>query len=162
MHLNTSILTRTASITHTIISADLIRYSKYLTHFLLICLFILLSAPVSYAEEEGEEVDDTKYYELSPPFVVNLQTKEKRMRFLQVRLQVLGSPDAIEKVQTHNAALRDVIITGLSSQTRETINTPKKKKELQEEIQSQVEGVLKELTGKRQIEGLYFTNFVIQ
>ncbi len=128
--------------------------------FFLILLSFTLMTPL-YAEDE-EEVDDTKYYELSPPFVVNLQTDERRMRFLQVRLQVLGSPAAIEAVQTHNAPLRDIIITALSSQTRESVNTPRKKKDLQEKVRGDVESVLKDLTGNKQIEGLYFTNFVIQ
>jgi flagellar FliL protein len=136
------------------------RLTSYSQFFLLLFLSITLITPL-WAEEEAAE-EDTKYYELSPPFVVNLQTTEKRMRFLQVRLQVLGSPKAIEEVQKHNAPLRDIIITALSAQTRESVNTPKKKKALQNKIQEEVEGVLKELTGKKQIEGLYFTNFVIQ
>ncbi len=132
------------------------------TKFFLVILFSLALSSTLLAAEDEEEVDDTKYYELSPPFVVNLQTSERRMRFLQVRLQVLGDPAAIEAVQKHNAPLRDVIITALSAQSRESVNTPKKKKALQEKIQGEVEKVLKELTGKTQIEGLYFTNFVIQ
>ncbi len=136
------------------------RLTSYSQFFLLLLLSITLITPL-WAEEATQE-DDTKYYELSPPFVVNLQTTEKRMRFLQVRLQVLGSPKAIEEVQKHNAPLRDIIITALSAQSRESVNTPKKKKALQNKIQEEVEGVLKELTGKKQIEGLYFTNFVIQ
>jgi len=133
--------------------------NKYLKVILLIMLGFFLVNP-SYAEEE--EVDNTVYYELSPPFVVNLNSDERRMRFLQVRLQVLGVPEAIEEVKTHNAPLRDVIITALSAQTRESVNTPKKKKELQLKIQKEVEKVLEDLTGDAQIEGLYFTNFVIQ
>lgn len=133
---------------------------SYLRLLLLIILSMTLISPL-YAEEE-DEVDDTKYYELSPPFVVNLQTDERRMRFLQVRLQVLGSPSAIVEVQKHNAPLRDIIITALSAQTRESVNTPKKKKALQDKVQADVEATLKELTGKKQIQGLYFTNFVIQ
>lgn len=133
---------------------------QYLKFLLLLILSVTLSCPL-YAEDE-EAVDDTKYYELSPPFVVNLQTDERRVRFLQVRLQVLGTPDAIEEVKKHNAPLRDIIITSLSEQTRDSINTPKKKKALQEKVQSAAEGILKKLTGKKQIEGLYFTNFVVQ
>lgn len=133
-------------------------YSQVLAMLLLTLLFC---TPI-YAEEETEEADDTKYFELSPPFVVNLQTNERRMRFLQVRIQVLGSPAAIEQVQTHNAPLRDIIITHLSEQSRESVNTPKKKKALQDKVQAAAEKTLKELTGNKQIEGLYFTNFVIQ
>ena len=134
---------------------------QYAHVFLLILLSFSLATSL-YAEEEDNAVDNTQYYELSPPFVVNLQTNERRMRFLQVRVQVLGSPSAITEVQKHNAPLRDVIITSLASQTRDNINTPKKKKTLQDKIQEAAENVLKELTGKKQIEGLYFTNFVVQ
>ncbi len=136
-------------------TATLKQYSYALLLFIL--SFTLIS-PL-YAEEAE---DNTKYYELSPPFVVNLQTDERRMRFLQVRIQVLGSPEAIEAVQLHNAPLRDIIITLLSEQTRESVNTPKKKKALQNQVQTESERVLKKLTGKKQIQGLYFTNFVIQ
>ena len=138
---------------------------KYSQLFLLLILALTFITPVYAADEEeaeGEAVDNTEYYELSPPFVVNLKTDESRMRFLQVRIQILGSPDAITAVTKHNAPLRDIIITGLSSQTRESINTPKKKKALQVKIQKEVETLLEELTGVAQIEGLYFTNFVIQ
>lgn len=144
---------------NTISSTTALKY--YAKLLLLIVLSFAVITPL-YAEEEEAEADDTKYYELSPPFVVNLQTKERRMRFLQVRLQVLGSPAAIEAVKKHNAPLRDIIITALSAQTRESVNTPKKKKALQEKVQADVETTLKELTGEKQIEGLYFTNFVIQ
>lgn len=136
---------------------------NYQVRFLVVLLLTLLCFTPLYAEDEGsEEVDNTKYFELSPPFVVNLQTNERRMRFLQVRIQILGTPAAIEQVQTHNAPLRDVIITQLSEQSRESVNTPKKKKALQDKVQAAAEIVLKELTGSKQIEGLYFTNFVIQ
>ncbi|MCU7834289.1 MAG: flagellar basal body-associated FliL family protein [gamma proteobacterium symbiont of Taylorina sp.] len=136
--------------------------NNYLKVLLLLILAVGLMTPLYAADEEEEEVDETVYFELSPPFVVNLQTKERRMRFLQVRLQVLGLPEAIEAVKTHDAPLRDVIITALSAQTRDSVNTPKKKKALQLEIQKEVEKVLEDLTGNKQIEGLYFTNFVIQ
>lgn len=134
------------------------RFSQVIITLVFAGVFI---TPLS-AEEGDEAVDDSKYFELSPPFVVNLQTNERRMRFLQVRIQVYGSPKAIEQVQTHNAPLRDTIITHLSEQTRESVNTPKKKKALQDKVQAAAETVLKELTGSKQIEGLYFTNFVIQ
>ena len=133
---------------------------KYLRVLLILISAFSIMAPVHAADDE--DVDDTRYYEISPPFVVNLTTNERRMRFLQVRIQILGSPTAIEAVIKHNAPIRDVIITALSAQTREGINTPKKKKTLQEKIRKDVETTLQELTGDKQIEGLYFTSFVIQ
>ncbi|RKZ92108.1 MAG: hypothetical protein DRQ43_09390 [Gammaproteobacteria bacterium] len=148
---------------HMIHSAAAPAVKHYANLLVLIFLSFALFSPLYAAEEDEEsEADDTIYYELSPPFIVNLQTDERRMRFLQVRLQVLGTPSAIEQVKTHNAPLRDVIITSLSAQTRETINTPRKKKDLQNKVQDAAEEVLEELTGNKQIEGLYFTNFVVQ
>ena len=142
---------------------------KYLTfaanNYIQILLILILSLSILtplYAADDDEVVDESNYYEISPPFVVNLKTDERRMRFLQVRIQVLGTQSAIDEVTKHNAPIRDAVITALSSQSRETINTPKKKKELQVKIQKEVEKILEELTGDPQIEGLYFTNFVIQ
>jgi len=147
---------------HMIHSVGTPAVKHYANLLVLIFLSFALFNPLYAAAEEESEVDNTIYYELSPPFIVNLQTDERRMRFLQVRLQVLGTPSAIEQVKTHNAPLRDVIITSLSAQTRETINTPRKKKDLQNKVQDAAEEVLEELTGNKQIEGLYFTNFVVQ
>ena len=65
-------------------------------------------------------------------------------------------------MKTHNAPLRDALITLLSSQSRADINTSQKKKALQEKALNLVKKVLKEETGKEQVEGLYFTNFVVQ
>ena len=81
--------------------------------FILFLSFFIMS-PIYAADEEA--VEESNYYEISPPFVVNLKTDEKRMRFLQVRIQVLGVQSAIDEVSKHNAPIRDVIITALSSQ----------------------------------------------
>lgn len=132
-------------------------------YFLIILSFCL---PMQLmAAEEGEESagDEAIYYELSPPFVVNLQDKGKRIRFLQARIQVLTRSSAsLELVKTHNAPVRDALITLLSAQSRTDINTSQKKKALQESALKLVKKVLKKETGEEQVEGLYFTNFVVQ
>jgi len=139
--------------------------SPFFYLFLVIfCIFIPLQLQAA-DEEEGEKAveDDAKYFELSPPFVVNLQDTGKRIRFLQARIQILAYGNAkIEIVKTHDAAVRDALITLLSAQTREDISTAKKKKALQEKALKTVQKVLKEETGRQQIEGLYFTSFVVQ
>jgi len=134
-----------------------------LFYFLIIFSFFL---PVQQlAAEDGEEgaKDEAMYFELSPPFVVNLQDSGKRIRFLQARIQVLTRSNAsVELVKTHNAPVRDALITLLSAQSRSDINTSQKKKALQEKALKTVKDVLKAETGKSQVEGLYFTNFVVQ
>ncbi len=137
-------------------------------HSQLIALLLLcfsFSFQSAYAEDEDPNaVDDTPtYYELTPQFIVNLQDTGKRVRFLQARIQVLGrGKSTIETVKMHDAPIRDALITLLSSKKRSDINTTQKKKKLQEEAKKVVEGVMKEMTGKPQIDGLYFTNFVVQ
>ena len=134
---------------------------KCIFYFLIIISFCL-PIPLMAADEEAA-ADEATYFELSPPFVVNLQDTGKRIRFLQARIQVFARSNAsIEEVKTHNAPLRDALITLLSSQSRADINTSQKKKALQEKALNLVKKVLKEETGKEQVEGLYFTNFVVQ
>ena len=131
---------------------------------LILTLCLALQSVYAADEEEGGAADsDATYYELAPPFVVNLQDTGKRVRFLQARIQVLAyGKKTIDVVKTHDAPIRDALITLLSSKRRSDISTTKKKKALQEEALTKVKDVLKEETGRSHVEGLYFTNFVIQ
>jgi len=130
--------------------------------YLLIFLSFILPMPLMAADEEGAGGEAT-YFELSPPFVVNLKDSGKRIRFLQSRIQVLvHGKENIEHVKTHNAPIRDALITLLSAQGKKDINTSQKKKALQEKALQVVKKVLKEETGKEQVDGLYFTSFVVQ
>jgi len=132
-------------------------------YFLIIISFCIPMSVMAADDEEGEAKDEAMYYELSPPFVVNLQDSGKRIRFLQARIQVLTrSAASLELVKTHDAPVRDGLITLLSAQSRSDINTSQKKKALQEKALKTVKKILKTETGKSQIEGLYFTNFVVQ
>jgi flagellar FliL protein len=129
-----------------------------------IFLSLIFSVPVLAADDEdGAVTEEAIYYELAPPFVVNLQDSGKRIRFLQVRIQVLAyGQDKIDKVKMHDPVIRDALITLLAGQSRKDINTSQKKKALQEKALKLVKNVLKDETGRTQIEGLYFTNFVVQ
>lgn len=141
------------------------RSKFYFLLLILLCIFVPLQLQAEDGEGEGEGAvdDEAKYFELSPPFVVNLQDTGKRIRFLQARIQILAYGNKkIEIVKTHDAAVRDALITLLSAQKREDISTAKKKKALQEKALKTVQKVLKEETGRQQIEGLYFTSFVVQ
>ncbi|MFK5892483.1 MAG: flagellar basal body-associated FliL family protein [Pseudomonadota bacterium] len=132
--------------------------------YFLIILSFSLPVPLMAADEDAEGAgDDAIYFELSPPFVVNLQDSGKRIRFLQARIQVLvNGKEKIEQIKTHDAPVRDALITLLSAQSRKDINTSQKKRALQEKALEVVKKVLKDETGKSQVDGLYFTNFVVQ
>lgn len=132
--------------------------------YFLILFSFSLPMQVLAEDEEGEvNAEEAVYFELSPPFVVNLNDSGKRIRFLQARIQVLAyGAENIEKVKLHDAAIRDALIMLLSSQSKNDINTSQKKKVLQEKALQVVKDILQKETGKAQIEGLYFTNFVTQ
>ncbi|MBF0266664.1 MAG: flagellar basal body-associated FliL family protein [Gammaproteobacteria bacterium] len=138
------------------------------TRLITIILLLLLSIfQTVFAEgEDGAEgvvSEEAAYYELAPPFVVNLRESGKRIRFLQARIQVLAyGTKAIDQVKIHDAPIRDALITLLASKTRTDINTTKKKKELQKEALEKVQDILRQETGRKYVEGLYFTSFVIQ
>lgn len=147
-----------------------LRQTKHPLFIFILLAFLLMPLGIFAEEcEEGSEdpacADDAAtYHELAPPFVVNLQDDGgKRLHFLQARIQVLtyGSKK-IEVVKTHEPMIRDALITLLSAQSQDDMNTSSKKKKLQKKALEEVQKVLKQETGRKQIEGLYFTSFVVQ
>ncbi|MFK5987202.1 MAG: flagellar basal body-associated FliL family protein [Pseudomonadota bacterium] len=132
-------------------------------YFLMLFSFSLPTQVFAADEGAEENSEEAIYFELSPPFVVNLNDSGKRIRFLQARIQVLAyGASKIEKVKLHDAPIRDALIMLLSAQSKNDINTSQKKKALQEKALKVVKEVLKKETGRVQIDGLYFTNFVTQ
>ncbi len=138
--------------------------SLFTLHGILYFLFILsFIMPVQIMAADEEAGNDAMYFELSPPFVVNLKEVGKRIHFLQARIQVLvHGKENIDHIRTHNAPVRDALIILLSAQSRKDINTSQKKKALQKKAFEGVKNMLNEETGEDVIKGLYFTNFVVQ
>lgn len=127
-------------------------------------------AGISSAEELNLEDDKTasdaniSYFKLHT-FVVNIQDKRIQNRLVTITLEVfceIKNSDDKWLIDTHMAPIKDSIITYVSGIDRETIQTQKQKKELQQQLTERVSAVLKKLTGHEVISGLYITRFIIQ
>lgn len=111
--------------------------------------------PRSTAERKGE-VKSTLPLE---PFLVNLADKED-VRFLKATLQLGLAEKAGEETKdpVSIAAMRDAIISILSSKSSDQILTPEGKDKLREEIR----GRLATIAPKMKIQEIFIVEFVIQ
>lgn len=102
------------------------------------------------------------YFPLDPAFVVNL-TDETGDRYLQVELQVTSrSSKAKEILEMHNGLVRHQLLLLFSQEQISTLRTRGDKERLQKSALKEIQTVLKEASGEKTVDGLYFTSFVTQ
>jgi flagellar FliL protein len=127
----------------------------------VLLLFMMLTV-VHAEEEEATEKKDYSYVKLSPAFVVNIQ-RGTGPRFLQVKAEVLvTSKEDAEAIKTHMAPIRHTMIMTLSDQDGRTIRNTETREQLRIQAEEALKAILTEMNGKPTIEGLFFTNYVVQ
>ena len=123
------------------------------------------------ASEDGEVVEEPEGEESTPvepkvvkatlslePFLLNLADKEE-VRFVKTSFQLgLAEEPDEKKIGMTTAAMRDSIITLLSSKTAEQILTPQGKEKLREQIQTRVNAISPEID----VVEVYIVDFVVQ
>jgi flagellar FliL protein len=126
-------------------------------------LVLLLAMPAWVAAEDTDQPKaDPKYVKLSPAFIVNLKLGTGA-RFLQVKAEVLvNSEEDAKEVALHRPAMRHAIIMLLSNQDGRKIRSIETRESLRGEAEEAIKVQLEELAGRPIIEGLFFTNFVVQ
>ncbi len=103
-----------------------------------------------------------KYYSLDPSFVVNL-LNERTTKFLQVDVQVMTRKDnVLERLETYDVRIRHELIMMFSNLKKEQINSIEGRKEIQQKVLDTINDVLEAESGRRGIEAVYFTKFVMQ
>ena len=114
--------------------------------------------------EEGDNSGDAvAYMDLSPAFVVNLDSKESDIRYLQVNMSVMvGKESDLETVKKHSPVVRHHLNMLFSSLDFNEINSPEGKIKLTEESLKVVRDALKKATGKSVIKAVYFNSIVGQ
>lgn len=133
---------------------------RSLSSFLAI-LLLALSWQVVAAEKEGAK--KAIYYPMDPAFVVNL-SEGPRMHFMQITVQLMTrDPAVITAIEENLPPLRDALIMLLSHQSGETMRSVQGREEVRKQALSDTQKVLAEVAGvKKGLDGLYFTDFVIQ
>jgi flagellar FliL protein len=121
------------------------------------------SAPSSAAEHAPAKVEaPASYTALEPPFVVNFEDQEA-IRFLQVTIEIMSrDPKVAEAVKLHMPAIRDQLIVLFSGSDYATLASREGKDLLRQQAQDALKKILKAQGAPDAIEGLYFTNFVMQ
>jgi flagellar FliL protein len=129
--------------------------------------FFFLGKGKSAAEPNKEEAKKPHtaalYYKFEPAFVVNFGG-EGNSRYLQVTVEVMSrSAEVVEVVKSNEPAIRNDLVMLFSSQQYDALMSPKGKDTLrQDALESIRKVVAKEGTEPEEVEGVYFTSFVIQ
>ena len=119
----------------------------------------LMVAPVATASEGGGEA---VYVKLHPDFIVNLSGAGSG-HLLLATIQVMSHDGAvIEQVRHHAPAIRHQLLLLLSDQSRDQVESVDGRKKLRADALAAVNVVMERETGSGDVEGLYFTNFVVE
>ncbi|HCZ48612.1 MAG TPA: flagellar basal body protein FliL [Gammaproteobacteria bacterium] len=102
------------------------------------------------------------YMALEPPFVVNFED-QGAIRFLQVTVEVMTrDPKVTEAITLHTPVIRDQMIVLFSSSDYPTLSSREGKEDLRQQALATLKRILDENGAPDTVEGLYFTNFVMQ
>jgi flagellar FliL protein len=136
-------------------------YAVNLLRLFSVMLAVLLVIPLTlHAEEEKQEPTPIHYYQLKPSLVANLASGG---RYVRCDIQLMTRDQAfLEDLGLHDAAIRHTLLLLLSEQDGSQIKTPDGKEALRKEALSQINQLLKEQTGKAEVESLFFTTILVQ
>lgn len=113
-------------------------------------------------EHEGAKAGAAQYLPISPAIVVNLNDNVT-MRYLSVDMELMSRSNAgVEAAKTHMPRIRNTLMMLFTQQKYDDIVDRQGKEALQKQALAAVQAVLKEETGETQVQGLFFTNFVMQ
>ncbi len=133
---------------------------------LLIVVVALAATPTRAAaasEDPEEEPAEAGYLKLHPDFIVNLRSTGEP-RVLLATIQVMSRDAAtLAGAKHHLPALRHQVLLLLGDQSYPDIRSPDAQRELQGEALEALNGVIaSEMGTGHTLEGLYFTNFIIE
>ncbi len=134
-------------------------------------LFMLTSKSSVVVDPEGEgeeaveemvEKPERMYLEIRPPFVVTITSNDKSY-FLQVETALLAySQEDFDALEKNQPAIKAALVDLYSEQKVDFIKTKSGKDELKAAALEEVERVMKDAYGKKAVQGIFFTKFVIQ
>jgi flagellar protein FliL len=121
------------------------------------------AVPAASEQAKPKKVEAPALYTpLEPPFVVNFED-QGAIHFLQVSIEVMSrDPKVAEAVKLHMPAIRDQLIVLFSGADYATLSSREGKDTLRQQAHDTLKKILKAQGAPDAIEGLYFTNFVMQ
>lgn len=113
-------------------------------------------------DPDARPTERARYLALNPNFVVTYEVNN-RQRFLQVELAVRArDQETLDQLTRHMPKVRNNIISTLSDQTFTDIRTHEGREELVEVLVEVLQDIAEEHTGRRGVETVLFSNFVLQ
>lgn len=130
----------------------------------LLLLVISLTALPIWAADEEVAPPSAIYYAIAEPFTINfLSQSNQKARYLQIKVSLMAhDQEIIGQAELNLPMLQDELRTLFSEQTLETVNSVKGRKELQISALETIKSILKEETGKDNLDAVYFTSFILQ
>ena len=129
----------------------------------LFIIFISTFMLPTWAEDD-EVAPDAVYYKFPDPFTINfLAQSSEKARYLQIKVTLMAhDEDIIKSAEANVPMLEDSLRTLFSEQKYKAVTSVKGRKVLQKKSLKLVKSILKEETGKDNIEAVYFTSFILQ
>ena len=123
-------------------------------------LAVLEPLPTEVEEKPKEAPKKAFYYELSPSIIVNLNKGGDYAR-CDIQLMTRGEKQ-LEVLEHHAPALRNEFLFLIPEFDGEVLKKPKGKEKLRKKALKASKKVMKKLTGKDVVDGIYFTTFYVQ
>jgi len=137
-----------------------------MSRYLLFIAIALLSfnSTALYAEDGEEAAAKAIYYQIPEPFTINfLQQSKQQARYLQIKVNLMAHDQAIlDEAEANLPMIQDELRMLYSSQTMEQVTTVEGRRALQASSLETVKAVLKQETGNDNIDGVFFTSFILQ
>jgi flagellar FliL protein len=130
---------------------------------ILFALLMFIAAPL-LAEDANDNAEEAApvilYYQVTPSLVANLASGGK---YIRCDVQLMTHDEAfLEELNLHGPAIRHSLLLLLSEQDGKDIKKPSGKEELRKKALSTLGELMQELSGKNELEALFFTTFLVR
>lgn len=118
------------------------------------------------AEGEGVEEQapkDYAYLKFAKPIVVNYQSEDGKTRFLKAEVTLMTEDKSrLDDIEKHLPKLQHTVNLVFSRQKFEDLNTSEGKEKMRTEALTEMQKVLTEEMGEKNVDDLFYTTFVTQ
>lgn len=123
------------------------------------------AAKKEVAEEKASSEEGQKevFYEMTPPFIVNMSDDTKQARYLQIGVVlVVSSEEMLEVIKANDVLIKNTLVSLYSDREYNKLNTREGKEEIRQETFNAVKKVMTEKGSGSAIKGILFSSFVMQ
>ena len=115
------------------------------------------------AAEEGTNKSSSAYVSLGKPMVLNLNSNNNRLTFLQLQADALIKDEDSEAIiKTHVPAIRHILIVLLSERDAIEMKSPEKREQLRTLATTQAKELMVELADNNDLTDILFSSILVQ